>query len=607
MLAATGGADVGNFVNLEPVDAAGIGEDQNVSMGRDDEEMLDEILVARLHAGAARASAALHAVGRNGRPLEVAGVADGDCDLLVGNEVFEDDLGGFVFDTRAAVVAVELLHFFELFDDDGAQLFLGAENRFVLGDVVANFLQLVRNFIDRKFGQAMQLQFEDGIGLPGSEGLFGIELGSAPGGVDIDFLAAKVLDQVFAGIGAVGAAANDGDDVVEMVEGSEIAFEDVLAVFRLLQQVSSAAADDVDAVLDEVLNGLDKAHFTRLSVNHREEDHREALLHLRVLEELVEDDLGLNATLQFDDDAHAVAIGFVANIGDVFDFFVVDQRRDALDQNRLVYLIRNLGDDDGLAIFVDVLDGGFGAHHEAPAACAVGFENSGAPVNDSSRREVGALDELQNFRELRVGIIDERDGGVDDLRQIMWRNFRCHANRDSVGTIDKQVRNARGKNVGLDFAAVIVRMEVDSVFVEVFQQRGGNLRKLGFCVTVGCGRISIDGAEVALTENRRIAHRPVLRESDESVIHSEVAVRVVLTHDVSDDAGAFARRAIRIQPHLLHRVENAAMDGLESVANVGERAADDDRHRIVEIRPAHLLFDVDGLNVQSAGAVAAAR
>ena len=218
----------------------------------------------------------------------------------------------------------------------------------------------------------------------------------------------------------------------------------------------------------------------------------------------------------------------------------------------------------------------------------------------------GPWTNFQIFRELRVGIVDERDGGVDDLRQIVWRNFRRHADGDSVGAVDQQVRNARGKNVGLDFAAVVVGMEVDSVFVEIFKQRSGNLRKLRFGVTVGCRRISIDGAEVALTKNRRIAHRPVLRETDKSVVHGEVAVGMVLAHHVSDDAGAFARRAIRIQPHLLHGVKDAAVDGLESVANIGQRAADDDRHRIVEIRTAHLLFDVDGLNVQSAGAVAAA-
>ena len=137
VLAFAGGADVGNFVHLQPVDAAGVGEDQNVGVGGGDEQMLDEILVARLHAGAARASAALHAVGGDRRALHVAAVADRDCDLLVGDQVFEMDFRGFVFDHGAALVAVELLDFFQFFDDHAAQLLFRTENGFVLGDVLA--------------------------------------------------------------------------------------------------------------------------------------------------------------------------------------------------------------------------------------------------------------------------------------------------------------------------------------------------------------------------------------------------------------------------------------------------------------------------------------
>ena len=96
--------------------------------------------------------------------------------------------------------------------------------------------------------------------------------------------------------------------------------------------------------------------------------------------------------------------------------------------------------------------------------------------------------------------------------------------------------------------------------------------------------------------------RPGLRQTNESVIHREVAVRMVLAHHFADDASAFARGPIRLQPHLLHGVKNAAVDGLQAVADVGERAADDHRHRVVEIRPLHLLFNVDGLNVQRTGA-----
>ena len=63
-------------------------------------------------------------------------------------------------------------------------------------------------------------------------------------------------------------------------------------------------------------------------------------LQLRVLVEVVEDDLRHLAALQLDDDAHAVAIGLVAQVGDAFDRLLAHQIGDPLDQLRLVDLIR---------------------------------------------------------------------------------------------------------------------------------------------------------------------------------------------------------------------------------------------------------------------------
>ena len=137
-LAFAGGADVGDLVDLEPVDAAGVGEAEQIGVGGVDDELGDEVFVAGLHAEAAGAAAALLAIDGDGRALEVAGVGDGDGDLLVGDEVFEGELGGLVEDLGAALVAVLVADVFELLDDDAAELLLGGEDGFEFGDVVAD-------------------------------------------------------------------------------------------------------------------------------------------------------------------------------------------------------------------------------------------------------------------------------------------------------------------------------------------------------------------------------------------------------------------------------------------------------------------------------------
>ena len=109
----------------------------------------------------------------------------------------------------------------------------------------------------------------------------------------------------------------------------------MLAVARLAQLVFGAAADHIHAVVDEELDAVDQAEFARLAVDDGQHDDAEADLQLRVLVEVVEHDFGLLAALQLEDDAHAVAVALVADVGDALDLLVVDQRGGVLDQRDL--------------------------------------------------------------------------------------------------------------------------------------------------------------------------------------------------------------------------------------------------------------------------------
>ena len=95
---------------------------------------------------------------------------------------------------------------------------------------------------------------------------------------------------------------------------------------------------------------LEQAEHLRPAGDNRQRDDAERLLQLRLLVQVVQHDLADFAALQLDDDAHAVAIRFVAQVGNAFERLVAHQLGDALEQPRLVQLIRNLGDDDLLAI-----------------------------------------------------------------------------------------------------------------------------------------------------------------------------------------------------------------------------------------------------------------
>src|SRR5579872_5271051 len=222
----------------------------------------------------------------------------------------------------------------------------------------------------------MELQVEDGLRLA---------VGKFP-----------ALDHPLFGFLGRLAAANELDQFVQNVEGLLEAEQDVLALLGLAQLVARAAEHDVAAMLEEEAQELDETHLARLTAGDGQQDHAEGLLHLRKLEEVVQDDLGLFAAFNLDDDAHAVAVGFVAHVGDAFDLLVLHEIGDALDQARLIHLIRNFGDDDILAVFADLLDGSLGACGEAAAAGLVGLLDAFAPGNVAAGGEVRPLYEFHD-------------------------------------------------------------------------------------------------------------------------------------------------------------------------------------------------------------------
>jgi len=333
-----------------------------------------------------------------------------------------------------------------------------------------------------------------------------------------------------------------------------------------------------------------------------QEDHGEALLHLRVLVELVEDDLRLGTALEFNDDAHAVAIGFVADVGDLIDDLFVHELGDAFDELGLVDLVGDLGDDELLAVVAHVFNGDLGAHEEASAAGLVGVGDAAAAVEEATGGEVGTLHVLHNFKKTGSGVVDHLDGGVEDFGEIVWRDVGRHADGDAGRTVDDEVRDARGEDGGLRGGLVVVGHEVDRVEVDVGEHLAGDPGHAGFGVTHGGGGITVDGAEVTLAIDHGVAEREGLRKANHGVVDSGVAVRMVLAHGVADDLGALGVLLVEVQAHLMHGKEDAAMHGLEAVADIGQSAADDDRHGVVEVRAAHLLFNVDGDEVSGAGA-----
>ncbi len=87
-----------------------------------------------------------------------------------------------------------------------------------------------------------------------------------------------------------------------------------------------------------------------------------------------------------------------------------------------------------------------------------------------------------------------------------------------------------------------------------------------------------------------------MSHSDQSVINSKIAMRVVFLKDFANDGGAFVVLRRWSHPLLVHSVDNSPLDRFQPIADVGQGAGDDDAHRVIEVRLLHLVGDGDGEN-----------
>ena len=154
-----------------------------------------------------------------------------------------------------------------------------------------------------------------------------------------------------------------------------------------------------------------------------------------VLVELVEHLLGLGATLQFDDDAHAAPVRLIPQVRDGIDFFVTYKVGNAFDQGRLVDLVGDFGDDDAVPVTVHLLNVRFTAQDDPALPGTISGFNTFRSDNDTASGEIRSGDEfhqkLDRHLVHRVVVFDQVYQRRCQLFQIVRRDIGGHANGNS--------------------------------------------------------------------------------------------------------------------------------------------------------------------------------
>ena len=452
-----------------------------------------------------------------------------------------------------------VLYLLKLFLDNLTHQDLIRQDLFVVRDFLAQFFQFVFELMPFQAGKTTQAHFENSRRL--------------------GFGKIEALDQLRRSFLVGLGAANDGDDLVDVIERDKQAFQDMSALLGLAQVVARAADDNVLLVLDIVEQHLFERKRVGNAVHKSKHVDAPAHLELRVLVQLIEHNLRNGILLQFDDDIdRAVAVGAVMHVRDFRKLLFANEFSELLHQVRSVDLIGNLGDDDRTLPVLAFDNLMLCANSEASSSGFIRVNNSLATHDDAPGREVGAGENLHELFGGHVRVVEHQARSVDGLAEIVRGDIRRHADGDAVRSVNQEVRETRRQHLRLLQTLVVVRTPIHRFFLEIAQKLHGRLRQTRLGVTHSRGRVAVDASEVSVTVDQRNAHGEILGQTDHGVVHGRVAMGMVFADNVADRAGGFAVRTIRGDSAVVHRVQDTAMNRLEAVAHIGERTRHDNAH-----------------------------
>ena len=150
--------------------------------------------------------------------------------------------------------------------------------------------------------------------------------------------------------------------------------------------------------------------------------------------------------------------------------------------------------------------------------------------------------------------------------------------------------NCAGRTDRLVGRRGVVGPEVDRLVAQLAQELLGDRPQAALGVPHRGGRVAVDRAEVAVALDQGIPQAERLGHPDQGVVDRLVAVRVIALHHLADDRRALDEPAVGRDVQVVpHRVQDAALDRLEAVADVGQGPRRDHAQGVVEVaRPGRL-------------------
>ena len=544
-------------------------------VGSRHEQILDVIILQCLHALDTFTTTVLTLEIVYSHPLDVAQMGHGDDHILHRNEILGGQVIHIITNRRSSVITVFIRNDQYLIPDDTQQLVLICQNGFQFLNPFHQLCIFLLQLLSFQTGQCTQTHIYNGLCLY--------------------VIQTEALHQPFlCHLGGTGAS-DDLDDLVDIIQRNEQAFQNVCPLLGFVQVVFRPSGDHILLMLQIIFQKLFQAQHLGLIVHQRQHDDTEGLLQLGMLVQLVQQHVGIHIFAQLNADAHTGTVRLIPQVGDAVDLLVSYQLGDLLDESRLVDHVRDLRHDDAALAVGHGLDIGNRAGTDLAPAGSVCFLNAFRAENGGTGGKIRAFDDGQKLLDFCISalfhpVVDDLHHCLDDLPQVVGRDIGGHTDGDTLGTVHQQVRVTGRQNNRFFLRLIEVWHKVYGIFVDIGQHLHGDLAQSCLCVSHGRCAVAVHGTEVAVTVYQRISCGPLLGHIDQRTIDGAVTVRVVFTHRITDNTRTFSVGLVRAVVQLDHGIEHSSLYRFQTVSYIRQCPGSDNAHGIVDIGGFHGLL-----------------
>ena len=401
--------------------------------------------------------------------LYVAHLGRGDDCRLIRDHILDGDFGLIKFEFCSSLVSVFIGNLEKLLPDHAEKKILVCKNCLQSVDRLQETLIFRFDLSSFQTGQSTQTHVNDCLGLCVGE--------------------FKAFHELSLGCLDIFGTADNCDDLVDIVKRDQQTFQNMSPLLRFVEIILCPSGDDFLLMHQVVHQNIPDVHHLRFAVHQRKVDDTERILQLRMLIELVENDVGIGIPADFNADFHSLTARVIAKRCDAVDLFISDEIRDRLDEPCLVDKIGELRHKDlGLSgrLCLDPRDR---PHNDLASSRTIGIFDSFPSENNGTCREIGSLYDRHKIIDRRILsldlIIDHADTRADDLPQIVRRHIRRHTYRYTGRSVDQQVRDPGRKDRRLLLRLVKVRNEINGILVDIREHLHGDFRESRLRITHG--------------------------------------------------------------------------------------------------------------------------